>query len=253
MIAITYIGHATTLIESNGSAVLTDPNFSKYVLCLKRVRPLPYDPAALPELSAVVISHAHYDHLDLNSFKYIKGTVPVFVPEGLGKYLSKFVRNPIVELKQWSSHKLPNGTEITATQAQHVGFRWTGFRYRTCNSYVIATGGQRIFFAGDTGYGPHFKDIGQFFGMTNPIDIAILPIGGYSPRWFMKKRHMNPAEALEAFLDLKAKHMIPIHYGEFKLSSEKVGEPAEWLERLATERNLSEQVHILNSGEKFTF
>lgn len=264
MIAITYIGHATTLIESGESQVLTDPHFGNWVLALKRQEPLNYDPGKLPELSAVVISHAHHDHLDFNSFKYIKSTVPVFVPIGIARLVSKYIRNPVIELRQFASHRLPNGTEITATPAKHVGFRWTGLRYRQCNSYMIAIppsprgrgsegGGARIFFAGDTAYSNHFKEIGQMFGAQSPIDAALLPIASYSPVWFMKHRHTNPAEAIEAFLDLGAKKMVPIHFGTFKLSAEKMKEPLEWLTRLALERELGDKIHILKSGERVEF
>lgn len=253
MITITYIGHATTLAESGGKAVLTDPNFSSHVLCFKRKEPLNYDPGRLPELSAVVISHAHKDHLNINSFRYIKGSVPVFVPVGIGRYLSQFIRNPVIELNHYSTHKLPDGIEITATEARHVGFIWSGLRYRKCNGYIITIDGARVFFAGDTAYGPHFKEIGNLYNGDATIDMALLPIAGYSPLWFMKKRHMTPVEALEAFLDLGAKKMVPVHFGSFRLSAEKLAEPLEWLSRVAIERNLGERVHILKSGESSAF
>lgn len=261
MIAITYIGHATTLIESGESRILTDPHFGNWVLALKRKEKLNYDPGQLPDLSAVVISHAHHDHLDLDSFKYIKSSVPVFVPEGIARLVSKFVRNPIIELHEFASHKLPNGTEITATPAKHVGFRWTGLRYRNSNGYMISFKGSpqangqcpQVFFAGDTAYGPHFKEIGQMFGSQSPIDIALLPVAGYRPSWLMKHWHMDPAEAIEAFLDLGAKKMVPIHFGAFKLSTEKIKEPIEWLTRLALERELGDKIQILRSGEKAEF
>lgn len=250
MIAITYIGHATTLIKSGESVILTDPNFSEKVFFAKRQEPINIDLGRLPELSAVVISHAHFDHLDLNSFRYIKSNVPIFVPEGIGKLVSKYVRNPVVELDHFSSHTLPDGTSITATEAKHHGFRISGLTYRKCNGYLIKfKTGEKAFFAGDTGYGRHFKEIRTTYGAEGPIDIALLPIASYAPRWFMKSRHLNPTEALEAFLDLGAKKMIPIHFGAFKLSSEKMDEPVEWLKRVASERNLSENVMILKSGE----
>lgn len=246
MVAITYIGHSTALISAGTVNVLTDPCFSERVLILKRRHPLEFDPGSLPELSAIVISHAHYDHLDLNSFKYIKSSVPVFVPVGLGSFLSKFIRNPVIEMNHWSTHKLAGGAEITATYTQHIGFRWSGLRYRKCNGYIISAVNEQVFFAGDTGYGPHFKEIGK----TYPIDIAILPIGGYAPRWLMHQRHLNPEEALQAFEDLGAKVMIPIHFGTFRLSNEPFNEPAELLVRKAAERGISEKVRILKSGEK---
>lgn len=250
MLAITHIGHSTTLLESKNSAVLTDPNFSSHVLFAKRAPTQNYDPGLLPDLGAVVISHAHLDHLDVSSFKYIKGSVALFVPRGIGRLLARFIRNPIIELKEWASHKLPNGIEVTATHAEHTGFRFSGLRYRKCSGYVISfpNGGGSAFFAGDTAYGPHFKDIATM--KSAPLDAALLPIGCYSPRWLMGRFCMNPVEAVQAFLDTGARHMVPIHHGTFRLSLEKLNEPAEQLARVAAERNLSDRIHILKSGEK---
>lgn len=247
MVRITFIGQATTLIESNGVTVLTDPHFGRRTLLVRRASELSFDPVGLSKLSAVVISHAHHDHLDINSFKYIKNSVPVFVPKDLGKFLSKFIKNPIIELNQWSSHKISVGTEITAAPALHTGFRWTGLRFRECNSYIISPGSNPpIFFAGDTGYGSHFKEIGRLYG--NSITVALLPIGGYAPRW-LKRGHLTPPQAIDAFLDIGARHLIPIHFGTFRLSLERLSQPIEWLERLVKERNLEEKVHILKHGE----
>lgn len=252
MIAITYIGHATTLIEIDGINILTDPLFAKRVLLLKRSEEMRFDPGKLPELSAVLITHAHHDHLDINSFKYIKSSVPVFVPHGLGGFLGRFIRNPVIEMKNWSGHRLTNGTEITATHAQHVGFRWIPVRFRHANGYVISTPNASVFFAGDTAYGPHFKDVARVFGEKRPVDVALIPIGGYLPRWFMRGRHLDPGEAIEAFLDTGAKHMVPIHFGAFRLSAEKLEEPVELLSRIAIERELGDRIHLLRSGETFT-
>ena len=250
MIAITYIGHATTLIRSGESVVLTDPLFSERVFFAKRQEPINIDLGRLPELSAIVISHAHFDHLDLNAFRYIKSNVPVFVPGGVGRLASKYIRNPIIELDPYSSHTLSNGTEITATEARHRGFRISGLRYRRCNGYVLKfKNGEKAFFAGYTGYGEHFKEICANYSGEGPINVALLPITSYAPKWFMQKHHLNPTEALEAFLDLGAEKMVPIHFGTFKLSSEKMDEPIEWLKRVSSERNLSENIVILKSGE----
>ncbi|MBI2092650.1 MAG: MBL fold metallo-hydrolase [Deltaproteobacteria bacterium] len=250
MIAITYIGQATTLIEINGQNILTDPVFSNKVLFVKRHEELKFNPADIPELAAVVISHAHHDHLDINSFKYIKSTVPVFVPAGFGKFLSKFIRNPVIEMNEWASHNLPDGMKIIAAPAKHVGFRWSGLRFRKCCSYILAKESSSVYFAGDTEFGEHFKEIGNLCSNPNPIDVALLPIGGYSPKW-LKRYHMNPIAAIDAFICLRAKHMIPIHFGTFRFSTEKMSEPVEWLKRLADERNLSDRVHILNSGDRW--
>jgi L-ascorbate metabolism protein UlaG (beta-lactamase superfamily) len=109
---------------------------------------------------------------------------------------------------------------------------------------VISKAGKSVFFTGDSGYGTHFKNIGNMY----KIDAALLPIACYLPRWFMQSRHMNPIEAVQAFLDLNAGHFIPIHWGSFKLSLENIHEPADWLKRISEERGLSDKVHILEQG-----
>lgn len=250
MLTITYIGHATTLIEANGKAVLTDPHFSKRTLFVKRSEELCYDPGDLPKLSAVVISHAHHDHLDLASFKYIDGSVPVFVPEGLAKFLGRFIQNPVIELGHYATHTLSDGTKISAVDAKHTGFRWTGLRFRKCNGYIIDIDGAKAYFAGDTAYGDHFKEIKTFFGAESQLDAALLPIGAYEPRWLQKRRNMTPLESVEAFIDTGAKAMVPIHYGSFRISAEKLSAPLEWLNRVAMERNLADNIRPLRSGER---
>jgi len=264
MIAITYIGHATTIIESEKAKVITDPHLTAKTLCVKRSEKLDLDFSRLDGLDAILISHAHHGHLNLNSFKYFSSSVPVFVPTGLGAYVSKFVRNPVVELEHWTSHKLPGGAEVLALPAKHLGFRWIPIRRRTCNSYIVtlpcgdddaplAPKTNSVFFAGDTAFGRHFAEIREFFEQTSKIDAAILPIGGWSPSFIMKYFHMNPTEALEAFRVLGAKHLVPIHYDTFRLTLDKKEESLEWLSRLALEREMADKVQILRPCETFKF
>lgn len=253
---LTYIGHSTVLIEYEGGAVLTDPQFSSHALIFKRHVPIQYDLARLPKLDAVLISHAHHDHLDLASFKYIDSSVPVFVPDGLGKFVGKFIGNPVIELACNASHEFQNGLSITAVFAKHTGFRWTGLRFRRCNGYVIDVPPTRIYFAGDTAYGPHFAKITSSLTINYQpltINVALLPIAGYSPRWLMKGRHMTPQEAIQAFLDLGAKVMIPIHWGHFRISTEPLDEPITLLRRRAEEQGLTDRIYILEPGESKEF
>lgn len=264
MIAITYIGHATTLIESEKARIITDPHLTNSVLGIKREQKLNFDFSRLDSLDAILISHAHHDHLDINSFKYFSSSIPVFVPVGLGAYVSKFVRNPVIELEHWTSHKLPGGVEVLALPAKHLGFRFLPIRRRTCNAYIatlpcgddstpLAPKTSSVFFAGDTAFGRHFAEIKEFFERTGKIDAAILPIGGWSPSCLMKYCHMNPAEALEAFMVLGAKHFIPIHYGTFRLSLDKGEASLDWLSRLALEREIADKVQILHPNETFKY
>lgn len=244
-IKITFIGHSTTLIESGENRFLTDPVFSKNIMHIKRRDELKFRPAELPELTAVLISHTHMDHLDLPSFNYIKTTVPIVVPDGSGYKISRFLPNPVIELSHWSHHDFGNGLKIGAIPVNHSSQVFCPCKSKYAAGYIIEFGTGNVYFAGDTGYNTHFRDIGN----TYAIDLALLPISCYRPAFFMKKRHMDPVEAVQAFLDLKAKKMIPIHWGSFRLSFEKLDEPIEWLKKIATERNLEEQITVLSQGE----
>jgi L-ascorbate metabolism protein UlaG (beta-lactamase superfamily) len=251
-ISCTYIGHATALIDVGGSRLLTDPNFGKRVLCSPRRSELAFDPANLPELSCVLLSHHHCDHLDVPSFKFISCGVPVIVPEGSEPAVSAFLSNPIIELSHYANHELPCGLEITAVPVIHSKSHiFPGMQSRA-NAYLVRKQGVRgtVFFCGDSAYGPQFREIGNL----GEIDIALLPIGGYEPRCFMGRMHMTPAEAVTSFEDLRARHMIPIHHGTFRLSMENIDAPMAWLTKILAERpDLGNRIHPLQSGEQFRF
>ena len=247
----TFIGHATTLIGAGEAKILTDPHLSNRTLILKRKSPLPFAPSELPELSCVLLSHTHYDHLNVASYKYISCNVPIIVPEGSEPTIGQYVTNPIIELSHYANFELPDGTEITAVPIKHKSCRISSLRFTNSNAYIIHRPDTktRIFFCGDSAYGSHFGEIGNL----GPIDIAILPIGGYEPRAFMKASHMTPAEAVQAFEDLGAKHMIPIRHSTFRLSLEPIDAPLQWLENITISRNdLTKRIHLLKPGETFT-
>lgn len=247
---ITYIGHATCLIEHRAGAILTDPHFSNRCLWRRRLQPLAYAPGQLPPLTAVLITHAHYDHCDIESFKYIPSTVPVVTPPKLGPLLHRFINNPIVELAHWAPYELAPDLIVTPVPVRHCGGRAVpNLRYRPTSGYHLRMNDAQIYFAGDTGYGTHFREVGHMYG----IDVALLPIGRMLPDWvpFGKAQHLNGLEALQAGLDLKAKHMIPIHWGAFGAAT-AAHTPVETLRRHAMERQLTDQVHIIESGQKWT-
>lgn len=221
---VTYIGHATVLIEWDGLHILTDPVFSNRILFFKRSHPLAYDPAQLPKLDAILLSHAHYDHLDLFSYKYIPSDVPIIIPEGMSKAIKGIVNNPIVELSTWSRFRLGKECEICAVPARHRGGRLLiPYRYRTCHGYVIRHQGENIYFAGDSAYGDHLARIGSLF----PIKLAFLPYG-----------------LTKAWEDLGRPHVIPIHWGTFFgfwNPPQRQQDPS-----------LQEKLHLLAPGETFT-
>ncbi|MBI4196788.1 MAG: MBL fold metallo-hydrolase [Deltaproteobacteria bacterium] len=241
----TYLGHASVLLENEEVKVMTDPLFSEKIFFLRRHTPVGIDPSNLPPLDAILISHAHYDHLDIPSFKYIPSSVPIVLPPGLAKLVGKFLRNPLIELETGRSTEIKKGLLIKAFPVRHYGFRLLPFRYTHCNGYLIKMNEETAFFPGDTAYR---SDFGSFFP-DEKIDLALLPIAAYKPRWLMKGRHMNPEEAVRVFEEIQAKQMIPIHWGAFKLSTEPMEEPIGWIKKIAGEKQLQAQIQILNPGE----
>jgi len=248
-IQCTYIGHATTLLRVGSTTIITDPHLGKRVLFVKRQTPLTVDFTMLNHLGAVLVSHMHYDHCNIGTYKYFSSAVPVIVPENTEPVIGRLIANPVIELSHFATHTLTDGTEITAVPILHRGGRISQLRYTASNGYIVKKDGATIFFCGDSAYGPHFKELGALYR----IDLALLPIGGYEPRFIMKGRHMTPAEAVTAFEDTGAMHMVPLHFGTFRLSMENPEAPEKWLRAILEERpDLKERVHILAAGETYT-
>jgi len=244
-ITCTFIGHATLLLKIGETTILTDPLFSSKVLFFKRKRELTFDPTKLPNLSAILISHAHYDHLNTESFKFIKNNIPVILPEKCSRSIEHLITNPTIELSHYASHQLKNGTTITSLPQKHNGGHFDRIRFYHSDSYIINIDDKTIFFCADSSYSHYFKEIGDLY----KIDLAILPIGGYSPRFLFKGCHMTPKEAVNAFKDLKAKNMIPIHWGSFSFSLEGLRDPKKDLERvLDGDKNIASRIHIIEPG-----
>ena len=240
---IVWLGHATFYIQLDGVRILTDPVIGS-VPFVPRLADFPIDPAALkPDI--VLISHGHYDHLDLNSLEklgvYEKQT-KIIMPSSLSSYIKKDAN--ISELAWYEAYE-SDKVGIVALPASHWHRRGLfDFNRALWCSFVIKSKDKTLFFAGDTAFDTHFMEIQN---KISSIDIALMPIGAYEPREIMKENHMNPQEALNASEILKAGEMIPYHYGTFKLTAEPVGEPHSWMTRLAQESRI--KVHILDIGE----
>lgn len=229
----TFINHATVLIETPHYTFITDPIFTKRASPFSFMGPARHhDPyvalATIPKLDYVLISHNHYDHLSVDTLKEIeKRFHPVYiVPLNNGQFIKKagVPEERIVELDVSETYETPtHDLTIALEEARHWSARGLSDRKRYLwGSYVIATENQRLYFAGDTGYGPHFAATREKY---RQIDIALLPIGAYEPRWFMKAHHMNPEEALQAAHDLGDPAVMAIHFGTFKLTDEGRGDP----------------------------
>jgi L-ascorbate metabolism protein UlaG (beta-lactamase superfamily) len=237
---ITWLGHSTTLVEIDGMRILTDPIWSERASPSRWVGPRRFHPpplalADLPHLDAVVISHDHYDHLDMETVRALAARgVPFHVALGVGAHLEAFgvASAQIVEHDWWEGTKLPNGFEIVSTPSRHFSGRGVPGRVGTLwTSWALIGPSHRVFFSGDTGLTEAFREVAARVG---PFDVALLEIGQYSPDW--GDIHLGPAGALEAHAMLGAKHLVPIHWGTFELAYHTWSEPAETLAGLAAAR-----------------
>jgi len=227
---LTWIGHSTFLIQYLGLNILTDPVFSDRVSPVnfagpRRLVPLPVTIAELPPIDLVVISHNHYDHLDLASVRALGNGPRYLVPLGLQSLLMAggIDRDRVRELDWWESHRAGNLT-VTATPAQHWSGRGLRDRNRTlwCG-WHLAIGEFSAWFAGDTGYNEiQFREIGEHFG---GMDLALIPIGAYEPRWFMRRQHINPEEAVRIHREVRSQLSVGMHWATFQLSAEDVDAP----------------------------
>lgn len=241
-------GHSTQLIGIGGRYILTDPHFGRRCVLWPRRSPLP-DPAHLPALDAVCISHAHPDHLHIPSFKYIPSSVPVIVPESMAGALRHAIRNPIIELHWWTRFVLPSGLAVTAVPARHAGGKWIPWRYRTTCGFVMSYLNTTVYFAGDSRMGTHFKEIGN----TVKVDVALLPISGIFTHvpWY-ERVHLTPKQAVAAALDLQPQTIVPIHWGTFGWSKSPNAKDLETFNGSVLLNQLSDRCVVIPPGEEWT-
>jgi N-acyl-phosphatidylethanolamine-hydrolysing phospholipase D len=245
--SFTWVGHATFAIHDGGDVILTDPHFGERALIPARLVPPGIPLSAVPPDAFAVISHAHYDHLDAYTVDALPATVQWFVPLGLGDWFRARERPNVVELDWWQSAVRGRWT-ITCLPSQHWSRRiGIGTNQSLWCAWLITSGERRYFFAGDTGYFGGFAEYGRRFG---PIDVAMLPIGAYAPRWFMRWQHMNPEEAVQAHLDLRAKATLAMHWGTFDLTDEPADLPPREFAALVAQAHLDPaRVRSLAIGE----
>lgn len=228
----TWIGHATVLLQLGGVNILTDPHFGERASPVSWAGPrraVPPSPALseLPPIHAVVLSHDHYDSLDAGTVRRLRARpggadTVFFTPLGYKAWFADLGVTNVVELDWWEQAEA-FGVTFTAVPVQHWCKRGLFDRNkRLWAGWVIAGAGRKVMFVGDSGYTPGFADIG---GRLGPFDLALIPIGAYAPRWFMKPHHMNPEEAVRAHADLRARRSIAIHWGTFVLTDEPLTEP----------------------------
>jgi L-ascorbate metabolism protein UlaG (beta-lactamase superfamily) len=253
-VMVTFIGHATFLIQTALGNILTDPMYSERagpwnVTGPRRVRPPAVRLGDLPPISTVLLSHNHYDHCDVRTLRELGRRFDplVITPLRNGALVTSAGIRRVEELDWWErSTGAP--WPITLTPAQHFSARGPFDRNRALwGGFMIAVGGVHLYFAGDTAYAPLFHEIRQ---RVPAIDLALLPIGAYEPRWFMQAVHMNPAEAVQAHLDLGSRHSVGMHFGTFQLTAEGIDDPLTALEQARRDRGVDPSYfHTLAHGD----
>ena len=243
-VALTFVGHATVMITTPGTRLMTDPMLENSLGGLPRARAGAVDAEDLSQVDLVLISHAHRDHLSRATLRRLPQTATLVVPPRCGSLVDDLGFARVVELG--IGHTFGFGdVEITAVPVRHSGARGVlDRRRRGASGYMVRAGGRVIYFAGDTGYFSGFAEIGRRF---DP-DLVLLPIAGYQPAPF-RQEHMSPLDAIYAFEDLGARLLVPIGYGSFQLSYEPLDEPLAWLRELAEERKLGEALAVLEHGQ----
>jgi L-ascorbate metabolism protein UlaG (beta-lactamase superfamily) len=246
-VCITWIGHASFLIQTPEQSVLIDPNWAKWLKVIKRIKHPGIELHDLPAIDLVLVTHAHFDHLDRRTLRAVARDQPIAVPEHVGNLVHDLGFDRVHEMKHWDTFQL-GSLKVTLTPARHWGARILHDSHRGFGGFLIEYSGRTIFHCGDTAYFEGFKEIGE----RANVEIALLPIGAYEAPT-KRDVHMNPEQALQAFQELHAATMIPMHFGTFRLSYEPLHEPPQRLLEKALALNLLDKVRLLNEGEPTIF
>lgn len=259
-IRITFVNHSTFLIQVEGMNILTDPVWSKRVspfhwIGPKRMKLPGIRFEDLPRIHVVILTHNHYDHLDLQTMRTVFGShhPRIIAPLGIKKFLEQEFISGSTEADWWEELDINSEVKIQVVPAQHFSGR--GFLDRDATlwcGYVIKTSKGNIYFAGDTGYNDQtFKDIGKKCG---PFKVSLLPVGAYKPEWFMSPIHTSPEAAIKIHLDVRSETSIATHFGTFPLADEGCDDPVNDLKLAITKYNLQpEEFLVFKEGEARVF
>jgi len=249
-LGVTFIGHSSFFLQIGGKNIVIDPNFAQWIFVLKRLRHPGLRMRDLPPIDAVLVSHAHFDHLHRPSLRTIanltrrqSGKRPVIVvPRHVRDLVGDLGFSRVVELEWWQSFQL-GSVEVVHTPSRHWGARVVKDVHRGYGGYVLRLGNHSVYHAGDTAYFDGFTEIGE---RLQP-ELALLPIGAYYPASF-RNVHTSPEDAVRAFLDLGARWMVPMHYGSFRLSYEPIDEPVPRLLAAAKQSGIESKICVLEEG-----
>jgi len=241
-VALTWIGHASFLIQFTDLNVLVDPNFANWLFFLKRIKRSGLRLEHLPPVDLVLLTHAHFDHFHKPTLRRLPHPKIGCMPWGVGDLAYNLGFSRVIELEWWESFA-HRDWKVTLTPGKHWGARVLRDFHRGYGGFVLEHQGRRIYHAGDSAYFDGFKEIGK----RCAPEIALLPIGAYHPESF-RKLHMGPDEAVRVFKELKAKWLIPMHFGSFRLSFEDLDEPPRFLRRIAAAEGVTPRLRILEEG-----
>lgn len=241
-VAVTWIGHASFLLQFTDLNVLIDPNFANWLFFLKRVRRAGLHIKDLPAAEVILLTHAHFDHLHKPTLRRLPGPRIAIAPWGVAELTRGLGFDRVIELEWWESFTR-RGLQVSLTPSKHWGARTLGDHHRGYGGFLIEHQGRRLYHAGDSAYFEGFKEIGR----RGKPEIAMLPIGAYEPEG-LRRVHMGPEDALQAFRELEARWLVPMHYGTFRLSFEDLEEPPRRLRELARRAGLASHLRILEEG-----
>ena len=250
----TFVNHATVLLQMDGINLLTDPVWSERVSPFSFVGPRRHRPAGirledLPPLDAILVSHNHYDHMDVATLRRLEARrpVPIFVALNNARYLAACGVGGARDLDWWQSAPLAAGVEVTVVPARHFSSRGPFDRDRALwGGFVVKGPSGSVYFAGDTGWGSHFARIRERLG---PPRLALLPIGAYRPRWFMAAAHIDPEEAVRAHETLGAGTSLAVHFGTFAQADDGIDEPEQALREALARRSNPPRFLRLDNGQ----
>lgn len=261
-VRMVWLGHSTVWLASNHDGrrfhIICDPVFGT-ILSRSRLTPLPIAPENLPPVHVIAISHPHLDHMDFESLRTLQKQNPearLYLPSGARSFARDEGLKNIRILEWWESESLTKAGAPNVTDRIHYlpAHHWSrmgvnDFMQSHWLSYAFEIDGRRIYFAGDTGFSSHFAKIAERF--PGGFDAALMPIGAFKPRWFMKYAHIDPSEAIAASDLLKARRILPVHWGTFNLGDDRPREPAAYLKKLLDDAGESDRGYVWQPGGQF--